>query len=158
MGIEIAEFPLTLEAARQAIELGMSTIGGSANSLRGESLSGNLCVNTAIRENLITALCSDYYPPAMIHAAFKLYRESMMDLPQAIHLVSTGPARVVGLHDCIGSIAVGKLADFLIVDDRSGIPKVLQTWVGGKLAHQSHQRNRAHFSPLHSENVSLSPA
>lgn len=148
MGINIAEFPLTLEAAEKAIELGMTTIGGSANSLRGGSLSGNMCVNAALEKNLITSMCSDYYPPALIHSVFKLYNDGKMSLPESIALVTSGPAKIVGLADVLGTIEEGKLADFLIVDGSGDLPKVLQSWVGGKVVHQSTERNRHKSYPV----------
>lgn len=140
MGINISEFPLTLAAAEKAIELGMLTIGGSCNSLRGGSLSGNLCVNAALQQNLLTALCSDYYPPALLHSVFQLPKNSSMTLPEAVKLITLGPASIVSMDSQVGSIEPGKLADFILVDASGNFPKVLQTWVAGNVVHQSNQR------------------
>jgi alpha-D-ribose 1-methylphosphonate 5-triphosphate diphosphatase len=153
LGINIAEFPLSLEGAREALRLGMGTIGGAANSLRGGSLSGNLCVNSAIDERCITALCSDYYPPALLHAPFQMERQGRLSLPEAINLVSLNPARLVGMADQTGSIEVGKLADFAVVEHRGDRPKVIQSWVGGRLVHQSSHRKlpATHPFPINAE-------
>lgn len=159
LGINIAEFPLTLDTASCGVDLGMSTIGGAANSLQGVSLSGNLCVNSALNARVLTALCSDYYPPALLHAPFKLAREGRLDLASAVRLVSLGPARAVGFGDNLGSIEPGKLADFVVINTNDEFPKVMQTWVGGRQVHQSAVRDTrpksASSQPITTRNLSL---
>jgi N-acetylglucosamine-6-phosphate deacetylase len=43
---------------------------------------------------------------------------------------SRNPARVIGLDQEIGTIAVGKTADLIIVDDKFNVDKVI---LGGKV-------------------------
>ena len=51
-------------------------------------------------------------------------------IAQAFLMASTNPAKVVGLDDELGSIAVGKAADLVFVDDRFNVQEVM---VGGEL-------------------------
>jgi N-acetylglucosamine-6-phosphate deacetylase len=39
-----------------------------------------------------------------------------MPLSEAIHMASLGPARVLGVHETLGSLAPGKAADILVLD------------------------------------------
>ena len=71
----ISEFPVEIEVARYAKTKGMATLGGAPNVLLGKSHTGNLSAVQGILDNSITMLCSDYYPPSMLQAVFKLHRE-----------------------------------------------------------------------------------
>ena len=51
-------------------------------------------------------------------------------IAQAFLMASTNPAKVVGLDEELGSIAVGKIADLVFVDDRFNIRNVM---VSGEL-------------------------
>lgn len=135
-GIRICEFPVSMEAAQRGKALGMSVIGGSSNVLRGGSLSGNLSIEDAISAGAIDSLCSDYYPPSMLHAVFKL-AASGMTLPEATNLATLNPARAVGIADQTGSIEIGKQADLILVDVSGGTPLVSHTFVNGNLSAQA---------------------
>ena len=50
-------------------------------------------------------------------------------LPQAVRMASANPARALGLEDKLGSIAVGRSADLVLLDDKVD---VIQTWVAGE--------------------------
>lgn len=52
-----------------------------------------------------------------------------LDLPEAVRLVSTNPAKVIGLDHRKGKLSPGYDADFVILDEQLN---VLQTWIGGK--------------------------
>jgi len=135
----ISEFPITLEVAKSARERGMHTLAGAPNVVMGRSHSGNLSAREAACEGVVDILCSDYYPASMLQAAFILYREFAIDLATAFALVSINPARAVNLDAELGSIAVGKRADVLLVRElESGIPVVSQALVGGRSVYQSH--------------------
>ncbi len=136
-GIRICEFPVSMEAARRASELGMSVIGGSSNVLRGGSLSGNMGIEEAINAGAVDSLCSDYYPPSMLHALFRLANNGVA-LPDAVNLVSLHPARAVGIDAKRGSIEVGKRADLILVDLSEGTPIVTHTFANGHLVAQAH--------------------
>jgi alpha-D-ribose 1-methylphosphonate 5-triphosphate diphosphatase len=68
LGCEIAEFPLTVEAAARAAGGGMRTAMGAANAFRGGSLSGNVGALDLLARGLVDVLVADYYAPAMLAA------------------------------------------------------------------------------------------
>ena len=135
LGVTICEFPITLAAAQAARSLGHVVLGGASNVLRGGSLTGNLNVATAIRAGAIDGLCSDYYPPAMLHAVFKLWRERVLPLHAAVNTATLIPAQAAGIDDETGSIEVGKEADLLIVRLRGETPVITHTFVRGERVH-----------------------
>lgn len=133
LGVTMAEFPTTLEAARRAHELGLAVCMGAPNVLRGKSSGGNLSALAAIEAGVTDVLCADYYPAAMLGAAFKLAALHILDLPQAVRLVTLNPAQAVGLADRFGSLEPGKIADLLIVRlNHLAHPKVRQVLVNGR--------------------------
>lgn len=129
-GITIAEFPVSLAAARGAHALGMDVIAGAPNIVRGGSHSGNVNAIDLIRAGLVTALASDYVPSAMLEAAFACVTQEILPVPEAIALVTDGPARIVGLHDR-GRIEAGRRADLVQVRLYDGLPVIRRVWVGG---------------------------
>lgn len=100
--------------------------------MRGRSVSGNLSATEAVKLDLVDALVSDYHPPSMLQAVFKLAREGVLPLHEAAKLVSSGPARAVDLDDR-GEIREGALADLIVVGERFGLPAVTHTIVGGEV-------------------------
>lgn len=135
LGVTICEFPVTLAAAQAAIDARQFVLGGASNVLRGGSLTGNLNVTEAIRARAINGLCSDYYPPAMLHAVFKLEREGVLPLHEAVNTATLIPARAAGIADETGSLSVGKEADLLVVRLERSMPQVLQAYVTGECVH-----------------------
>lgn len=139
-GTSISEFPTTLEVAKTAREMGLWTIAGAPNVMLGGSHSGNLCAAEAIRENAIDILCSDYYPPALLHSLFKLSEEGMV-LHEMFQLVTLNPAKAVRMDDQIGSIEKGKKADIIIIERMDdGYPVVTASFVDGKLITRTNYR------------------
>ena len=135
LGIRIAEFPTTLEAAKASRDAGMAILMGGPNVVRGGSHNGALDATDAIRAGLCTCLASDYHYPSPLHAAFKLAGADLSGLAEAWKLVSANPAAAVGLADR-GTIAPGKRADLLLVDaGRAGHPEVVATFSGGRLVY-----------------------
>ena len=133
-GTTISEFPTTIEVARKAKELGLWTIAGAPNVLLGGSHSGNLSAVEAIQEQTIDILCSDYYPPALLHSLFKLSDEFGQDLHEMFQLVTLNPAKAVRINDEVGSIKEGKKADIIIIEKMDdGFPMVTASIVDGKL-------------------------
>ncbi len=137
LGVGICEFPITLETAMHATELGMHVVGGASNILRGGSLSGNLNMKDAILADAVDTLCSDYYPPAILHSVFKLYNEDGIPLHEAVNMASLNPAKAVGISHHTGSIEIGKDADLLIVKLFDNIPMVTHTIVKGHIVAQA---------------------
>ncbi|MFF5994110.1 phosphonate metabolism protein PhnM [Lysinibacillus sp. KU-BSD001] len=140
-GTTISEFPITLDVAREAKKMGMRTIAGAPNILIGGSHSGNLSASEAIQAQVIDIICSDYYPPAMLHGIFELATKYEEDLHRLFQLVTINPARAVNLDHEIGSIEVGKKADLLIIEQmEDGYPVVTTTMVDGSIIMQTNYR------------------
>jgi alpha-D-ribose 1-methylphosphonate 5-triphosphate diphosphatase len=123
----IAEFPTTVEAARTAINLGLATVLGAPNVMRGGSHSGNVSAEELVRKNLVTCLASDYQPATLLAAAFLLAERGACSLSAAVGLITEGPARMLGLHDR-GRIEVGRRGDLVLCDFDGTWPSVRQTW------------------------------
>ena len=136
-GITISEFPTTMDAARAARTSGLGIVMGAPNLVRGGSHSGNVSALTLAREDLLDCLSSDYFPHALLHAAFLLRDLADWALPKAIATTTLNPARMVGLTDR-GEIAPGKRADFVRVRETraagypGAVPVPLATWREGR--------------------------
>jgi alpha-D-ribose 1-methylphosphonate 5-triphosphate diphosphatase len=116
MGVTIAEFPINVESARAAQQHGMHIIMGAPNAYRGGSNTGNMSAMDGIRAGVVDILASDYYPAAMLQTPFKIAREGVIGLPDAIRLVTANPAAACGLTDR-GRIEPGALADLVLVEE-----------------------------------------
>lgn len=130
-GFQIAEFPTTMQAAAKANELGMKTILGAPNAIRGESHSGNISASILAENNLLDGLSSDYAPSSLLHSTFHLANTLHLPLHQTIAMASANVAEMVGLNDR-GEIAPGKMADLLqvqLIDNT--IPVVRKVWKRG---------------------------
>jgi alpha-D-ribose 1-methylphosphonate 5-triphosphate diphosphatase len=121
LGAVISEFPTTLVAARRARELGLSTVAGAPNLVRGGSHSGNVAALELARAGLLDSLSSDYVPASLLQAAWKLTVDAGFSLAEAVAVVSLHPARSCGLSDR-GEIAEGLRADLLRVREVAGTP------------------------------------
>ncbi|KWX62862.1 alpha-D-ribose 1-methylphosphonate 5-triphosphate diphosphatase [Mycobacterium sp. NAZ190054] len=107
LGARVAEFPLSMGAAKRAHELGMTVVLGAPNALRGRSTStGNVLAADAITAGVCDVLCSDYLPSAMHAAPHVLAGEHGVPLASAVDLVSANPAGALGLAPV--TIEVGK--------------------------------------------------
>lgn len=138
LGATISEFPITLETAHKAKEKGMFTMAGAPNILLGGSHSGNLSAAEAIHADCIDILCSDYYPPSLLHAVFKMHKFYELDLVDIFRLVTINPAKAVKMEHEIGSIKEGKKADLLVIEMMdSEFPVITSVIVDGKLAQQT---------------------
>ena len=140
-GTTISEFPITLDVARGAKQLGLYTVVGAPNVLLGKSHSGNLSAVEAIENDCADILCSDYYPSALLHAVFQLHKQYGYDLREMINKVTINPARAVKMEDEIGSIQVGKKADLLIIEEMDhGYPMLTKTMVDGLFITETNYR------------------
>ncbi len=140
-GTTISEFPITLEVAKKAKELGIHTIAGAPNVMLGGSHSGNLSAAEAISLGCMDILCSDYYPPALLHAVFDLHEKYQNDLHEMFMMVTLNPAKAVKMDDELGSITVGKRADLLVIERmEDGYPMLTTTMVNGALITSTNYR------------------
>jgi len=129
LGATVAEFPVTLEAARRARARGMIIVMGGPNLIRGGSYSGNVPAADLAHEGLLDAL--DYVPRSLIECAFALTGPKFgWSLPRAAAVVTAGPARAAQLDDR-GVIAAGRRADMVRVRVQDALPVVRGVWVEG---------------------------
>ncbi|MDC0738258.1 alpha-D-ribose 1-methylphosphonate 5-triphosphate diphosphatase [Cognatishimia sp. SS12] len=132
LGANLAEFPETHLAAEATRAAGGHIILGAPNVVRGGSHSGNVSAVDLIADGLCDALASDYHYPALKQAAFALSDPGVLPFAAAWHLVSGGPASLLGLADR-GEINVGARADLVVLDPESR--RIEATIVGGRMTH-----------------------
>ncbi|MEG3223723.1 alpha-D-ribose 1-methylphosphonate 5-triphosphate diphosphatase [Vibrio gigantis] len=133
LGMVIAEFPTTVEAAKRSHELGLKVMMGAPNVIRGGSHSGNVAAHELASLGVLDILSSDYYPVSLLDAVFTLVNDERnhLDMAQAVQLATLNPAQALGLNDR-GVIAEGKRADLLLahrIDDHQLVSRV---WREGK--------------------------
>jgi alpha-D-ribose 1-methylphosphonate 5-triphosphate diphosphatase len=133
-GVDITEYPITLETAERAAAVGMTTAMGAPNLVRGESQWGNLSTADAIEAGVVDALVADYHPPSLLAAAFV---DTGEPLPERVNRISANPAEAVGLDDR-GRIDIGARADLLVVD-REPTPTVARALVAGQPVYRAEQ-------------------
>jgi alpha-D-ribose 1-methylphosphonate 5-triphosphate diphosphatase len=131
-GVDIAEFPTTLEAAEASHKAGLAVLMGAPNVVRGGSHSGNVAATDLASRGFLDVLSSDYVPGALLLAAFRLPTlAEVVTLPEAIRMVSATPAKAAHLNDR-GEIALGKRADLVRVRLHGDMPVVKGVWRQGE--------------------------
>ena len=136
-GVDITEYPITLETAERAADVGMTTAMGAPNLVRGESQWGNLSTADAIDAAVVDALVADYHPPSLLAAAFT---DTGEPLPKRVRRVTANPADAVGINDR-GRIEAGARADLLLVD-RDPTPTVARALVAGRPVYRAEREDR----------------
>jgi len=131
IGVDISEFPISLETAKSAKAHGFYTVVGSANILRGSSHSGNLSAAKAVLEDCADIICSDYYPAAILYSIFCMHEKYGIPLPEIVKKTSLNPAKAMRIDKDYGSLEPGKKADLLIVDILDGCPVITHVFVDG---------------------------
>lgn len=126
-GVQIAEFPETLDAA----EAPGDVILGAPNLVRGGSHKGNVSALDVVMMGHADALASDYHYPSLRRAA--LFLAKTIGMVEAWALVSSGPARLLGLADR-GRLQDGLRADVLVLDSND---RVAATISGGRVSYMS---------------------
>ena len=129
MGIRLAEFPTTLEAAEACREEGIRVIMGAPNLIRGGSHSGNVSATALAEAGLLDILSSDYVPSLLLSSAFGL-ATLWDDLPRAIRTVTAAPADATGLNDR-GRLRERALGDVVRVRMLGDTPVIRAVWRGG---------------------------
>ena len=114
LGVDIAEFPMSIALAQRYREHGIAILLGGPNLVRGSSHLGNLSVRDAWNAGVADLICSDYHYQSMLHSPFAL---TSLGVPmgEAWHTVSRGPAEAVGFADR-GLIEPGACADLVVVE------------------------------------------
>ncbi len=128
IGAKICEFPTGFSAAAAARAWGDPVLMGAPNIVRGGSQSGNVAAIELVKEELCSALVSDYHYPTLHHAAFWL-SDRGMHLADAWAMIAAAPARIMGLKDR-GVLAPGMRADMVVVHAKTRA--IEGTMVGGR--------------------------
>jgi alpha-D-ribose 1-methylphosphonate 5-triphosphate diphosphatase len=132
VGVGISEYPITVETAGRAHDLGMTVAMGAPNLVRGGSQWGNLRTADAIDAGVVDALVADYHPASMLAAPFV---DTGEPLPDRVARVTAAPADAVGLTDR-GRIEPGARADLVVVG-RDPAPTVTHAVVGGRARYRA---------------------
>lgn len=135
LGVAVAEFPTTLEAAAASHGAGLSVLMGAPNVLLGGSHSGNVSARHLAEEGLLDILSSDYVPSSLLAGAVALADvPAVGGMSGAIRLITSTPAHVAGFTDR-GEIATGKRADLLLVALVDSYPVVREVYrLGNRVA------------------------
>ncbi len=132
LGITLAEFPTTVEAACDSHAAGLRVLMGAPNIVRGGSHSGNVSAADLLHRGVLDILSSDYVPFSLLQSALTLADDGTLDLPSAIRLVSANPAAAARLDDR-GEIAMGLRADLVRVRTEAGHPPLVAgVWREGR--------------------------
>src|SRR5690606_20584129 len=115
LNCRVAEFPTTVETAREAVDAGDDIVLGAPNVVRGGSHIGWTNAAEMITQGRCTILASDYYYPAPLLAAYRLAADGVTTLPQAWAYIFERPARAARLADR-GTLEQGRRADVVLVD------------------------------------------
>lgn len=134
MGVRIAEFPETAVAVEAAHGANDPVVMGAPNVVRGGSHNGNVSALERVIMGQVTALASDYHYPSLRRAALMLEDSGVCDLAHAWHLISSGPAKVLGLGDR-GTLGIGQRADLVVLDAESR--RVGATLSAGRVTYMS---------------------
>lgn len=137
IGAQVSEFPMTRPVADAARAAGDLIAFGAPNAVRGGSHIGSLGAGDMVEAGLCDALASDYFYPAMLAGVARLDDEKRAARHELWKLVSTGPARAMGLEDR-GRLEVGLRADLVLLDwPEGGTPRIRETWVAGRPAYRA---------------------
>ncbi|MBD1848952.1 phosphonate metabolism protein PhnM [Leptolyngbya sp. GB1-A1] len=131
-GATIAEFPTTLDAAKEAHQQGLQILMGAPNLVLGGSHSGNVSAMELIERQLVDLISSDYVPQSLLQAMFLIVRRTEQPLYDIMRLFTLNPARAIGLDGDRGSLEVGKRADLITVHDDGIVPRLTAVVREGK--------------------------
>lgn len=131
LGATICEFPMAEPVALEARRVGEAVVMGAPNVVRGGSHLGWSSAAPLAERGVVTVLASDYVWPALLEAPFILAARGVLSLAEAWALVSTNPARAVGLEDR-GALEPGLRGDAVIVDVGRRAP--VASFCAGRLA------------------------
>lgn len=129
-GCQLAEMPVTMEAAEKAHELDMLVCMGAPNYYRGGSHCGNLSCRAATERGVVDILCSDYHFPSLLGSAVLMIQSGIAP-HDALRLMTLNAARHLQLDGQLGSIEVGKIADLTAFSSERGYGLVTRVWVEG---------------------------
>jgi alpha-D-ribose 1-methylphosphonate 5-triphosphate diphosphatase len=147
LGCRMAEFPVAVEAAERARELGMHVSVGAPNIVRGGSLTGNASGLELAARGLVDILIADYHAPSMLMAALRLHEAGIATLPDAVAMIGANAADAANLPDR-GMLAPGLRADVIVVDRIGAVPVVTQHIVAGTTRFQASTAGHRTVGPV----------
>ncbi|HHP7232339.1 MAG TPA: alpha-D-ribose 1-methylphosphonate 5-triphosphate diphosphatase [Xenococcaceae cyanobacterium] len=130
-GVVLAEFPTTIDAAKEAHSNALQILMGAPNIVLGGSHSGNVSAMELVELGLVDILSSDYVPRSLLQAVFMISQQTDRLLHEVIKLVTLNSANAINLDSEIGSLEVGKKADFITVHNDGVIPRILEVFKNG---------------------------
>jgi alpha-D-ribose 1-methylphosphonate 5-triphosphate diphosphatase len=133
LGVTFSEFPLSVEVAKKAKAMNISTGMGAPNVVRGGSQSGNIAARELVKEGVCDYLCSDYHPASLLMSPYRLKEDVALELEDGFAMICSTPASLAGLNDR-GEIKEGKIADIAVIDE-SHFPKVVLTFKDGEIVY-----------------------
>ncbi|MDB9529036.1 alpha-D-ribose 1-methylphosphonate 5-triphosphate diphosphatase [Oscillatoria sp. CS-180] len=131
-GAQIAEFPTTLEAAKEAHLHNLQILMGAPNLILGGSHSGNVSAMELIEHGLVDVISSDYVPQSLLQAMFMISQTQAKPLYEAARLFTLNPATAIGLESDRGSLEIGKRADFITVHHDGVAPRLISVTCQGR--------------------------
>ncbi|MEO0409558.1 MAG: alpha-D-ribose 1-methylphosphonate 5-triphosphate diphosphatase [Cyanobacteria bacterium P01_A01_bin.135] len=131
-GAQIAEFPTTLAAAKEAHNHGLQVLMGAPNLILGKSHSGNVSAMELVAGGLVDVISSDYVPQSLLQAMFIIADKAQQPLHQAMRLFTLNPAKAIGLAGDRGSLEVGKRADLIAVHHDGTVPRLTAVYRQGQ--------------------------
>lgn len=131
-GATIAEFPTTLDAAKEAHRQGLQILMGAPNLVLGGSHSGNVSAMDLVERQLVDVISSDYVPQSLLQAMFLTVHQTEQPLHEVMRLFTLNPARAIGLDGDRGSLEIGKQADLITVHDDGIVPRLTAVIREGK--------------------------
>jgi alpha-D-ribose 1-methylphosphonate 5-triphosphate diphosphatase len=129
-GCAISEFPTTSEAATKAKAMGLKTIAGAPNVVRGGSHSGGVAVRDLVAAGVLDGLSSDYVPASLLQAVRLLTRDPGLALHEAFALDTSQVADMLSFDDR-GRLQPEKRADLVRLRFVGDTPLVRRVWCGG---------------------------
>ena len=130
-GVVLAEFPTTIDAAKEAHSHGLSVLMGAPNVVLGGSHSGNVSAMELVELDLVDIISSDYVPRSLLQSAFLMSQQANKPLYETIKLITINSAKAINLDNEIGSLEVGKKADFITVHDDGIVPRIVEVYKQG---------------------------
>lgn len=130
-GVVLAEFPTTFDAAKEAHSRGLQVLMGAPNLVLGGSHSGNVSAMELIKMDLVDIISSDYVPRSLLQSVFTISQQTHKLVHEVIKLITLNSAKAINLDSEIGSLEVGKKADFITVHDDGIVPRILEVFKNG---------------------------
>jgi alpha-D-ribose 1-methylphosphonate 5-triphosphate diphosphatase len=131
-GAKIAEFPTTLDAAKEAHLHGLQVLMGAPNLILGGSHSGNVSAMELIEQDLVDIISSDYVPQSLVQAIFLIAQQQQKPVYETMRLFTSNPAAAIGLAGDRGSLEVDKRADFITIHHDGTVPRLTHVYRQGR--------------------------